>query len=148
MPSGSSPAEQAQLLGHRDVALFRRQDGAERRVQAAADRDVEDEQRRHHQPRHHARQPELADRLARDHRVEHQHHRRRHQDAERRPGLDHARDHPLVVAAFQQFGQRDGGPDGHARHRQPVHGRDQHHQPDGADGKPAVHRPIQTWNMR
>jgi len=38
---------------------------------------------------------ELADRLAGDHRVEHQHHRRRQQDAEGRAALDDAGDHIL-----------------------------------------------------
>ena len=85
--------------------------------------------------------PELAHGLARNHRVEHEDDRGRHQDAERAPGLNDAGDHALVVVALEQLGQRDGGADGHAGDAQPVHRRDQHHQADGADGEPAGHAP-------
>src|SRR3546814_5286594 len=52
-------------------------------------------------------EPELQDRLARDHRVENEHDAGRNQDAERGAALDDPGYHDLVVAAAEQLGQRD-----------------------------------------
>ena len=64
----------AEFFGAGDVAFFGWQDRTKRRVQFAADHDVEDEHGRHHQPRDHTGEPQLADGLTSDHRVENQHH--------------------------------------------------------------------------
>ncbi len=130
-------AQQRQLLAELHVALLRRQGRAQRRVHPAADPDIGHEHRRDQQARKHAREPELADRLARDHAVEHQHDRGRHQDAEGGAGLDHAGHHDLVVAATQQFRHCDRGPDRHAGDAEAVHSRDHHHQRDRAEREPA-----------
>ena len=106
-------------------------------LQAAADGDVEDEERGHHQAGQDACKPKLGHRGAGDHGVKHQNHRRRDQDAKGGTRLNDARHHLFLIAAAEEFGQRDGGPDGHARDGKPVHGRDQHHQKDRPDGKAA-----------
>ena len=121
---------------------------AEVRLKVAAHDDVNDEHGRHHQARQGAGQPQLADRLARDHAVEHQHHARRHQDAERTARLHHPGDHDLVVTPFQHFRQRDGGADGHAGDAE---------RPFIAEittisrmvptARPPLRPPNQTWNM-
>ena len=80
--------QQRELLDERHPALLRRKHRAEMRLEPAADRDVDDEEPGHHEARKDAREPELPDRLARDHPVEHQHHARRDQDPERAAGLD------------------------------------------------------------
>lgn len=107
--------QQPHLLGPGHVALGLRQHRAELGRDPAAQPDVEDEEPGHHQAGEDPREPELAHGLARDHGVEHQHHRGRHEDSERAPSLDHARHHALVVVALEQFGQRDGGADAPGR---------------------------------
>ncbi len=133
-------AQQAQLFGPTHIAFLGGKGGAQIGVQAAADGDIDDEHRGHHQPRDRASQPQLPHRLPRDHGIEHQHDRRRHKDTEAGPRLNDPCHHQLVIVAFQKLGQRNRGPNRHARHRQAVHGRDQHHQPDRPDGQP----PAQT----
>ena len=142
MSSGRMPAcSSLSFSTERDPPLLGREHRAEMRLEPAAYRDVDDEQRRHHEARKDSCEPELADRLAGDHAVEHQHHARGHQDSERAAGLDHPGDHDLVVVAAQQLGECDGRPDRHAGHAQPVHRGDDHHETDGADGESAPDRP-------
>ena len=134
-------AQKTELIGPAHVPFFRRKGGPERWSQLAAHDNIDDEQGGHEQTGQRAREPELAYRLARDHAVEHQHNARRHQDAERAAGLDHAGDHDLVVAAPEQFRQGDGGADRHAGDAQSVHGRYHNHQQDRTYREPAVERP-------
>jgi len=118
MTSGTMPARRSRKRSPQEIC----------RLQLAADQDVGDEQAGQQQSGKHAREPELADRLARDHPVEDEHDARRDHDAERAAGLDDARHHDLVVVALEQLRQRHARADGHAGHRQAVHGRDRNHQ--------------------
>ena len=117
----------------------------------AAHHDQRDEQCRHDQPRNDPRQPQFADRGARNHRVKHQNDRRRDQNTKAGACLNNPRHHLFVIAPAQQFRQGNGRTNRHARYRQPVHGGNQHHQQDRANGKapphpakPDVEHPVQV----
>ena len=145
MPSRSSEILSRQVIFARSSADSA---GPSFGLMQAADVDVDGEDRRHHQAGQDAGEPELQDRLARDHGVEDEHDARRDQDAERAAALDDAGHHDLVVATAEQLRQRDGGADRHAGDAKPFIAAISTMRPMVPSASPPRTGPNQTWNIR
>ena len=118
-------------------ALFLGQGWPHGGVKLAAYDDVADKYYRKHKGWADASHPQAADGLACNHAVQHHNNAWRHHDAQRAARLNNARNHAFVVATLEHLRHGDGCANGHTRNAQAVHGRNSHHQYNGANGQTA-----------